>query len=421
MAAVVRGTRSTTVVDADSYASLYTGRKRAKYELAAASLQLGGITHRDAFVSTFVKAEKINFSAKPDPAPRVIQPRNPRYNLCLGRYLKPFEHAMVLGFKRAYGYNVVCKGLNAEGVAEQLRENWESYRVPVAVGLDASRFDQHVSQDALRFEHELYLRKFDNDPELRKLLSWQLVNRGAGWCDTGKVSYTVEGCRMSGDINTGMGNCFIMSAIVLGYLRTNGVDARLSNNGDDCVVFCESKDLHALSGLDEWFRDFGFKLTREDPVYEFERIEFCQAQPVLTGSGWRMTRNPYVATSKDMVSLLSWNTELEFDRWRGAISACGTSLSRGVPFWEAFYKSLGGVAHSGSSESIEDSGLGYMAKGVKGCSTITPESRYSFWLAFGMLPDEQIALENLRKPISYCKSRPMTFGDVTSLHDLLSQ
>lgn len=417
---VLRNTRSTSVVDYEDYPSLYhNARKRMLYERAVASLRFQAISHRDAFVNTFVKAEKVNFSAKPDPAPRVIQPRSPRYNVCVGRYLKPFEKNMFAGFERTFGYKVVCKGLNASGTAEQLREDWDAYRNPVAIGLDASRFDQHVSREALEYEHGFYNAIFQSE-ELAKLLSWQLCNKGTGFVEGKKVKYTVDGCRMSGDINTSMGNCIIMSSIVLQYFKEVGVNARLANNGDDCVVICEKGDLAKFVGIDGWFKDFGFVLTREEPVYEFEKIEFCQTQPVWTNDGWRMVRNPFTATSKDVVSLLSWNTEVEFNRWRGAISSCGLSLTGGVPYWQSFYQRLGGVHDQRSLDHVMDSGMGYMSAGMKVSSIITPESRYSFWRAFGITPDEQISLEQLVVSVNYGDGTPLTFGDVAPLHKLLS-
>lgn len=417
--AIRRNTTPTTPVPLESYPSLYRGRKRIVYERAVASLIVGAVTKRDAVVRTFVKAEKVNFTAKPDPAPRAISPRDTRYIASVGVYLKPFEHNMFDAFYKTYGYNVICKGLNAQGVAIQLHENWNAFKRPVAIGLDASRFDQHVSVEALKFEHSYYNSVF-NSPELKRLLSWQLQNHGVGFTDDGKITFTVDGRRMSGDINTSMGNCLIMSCIVLCYFAYHGIVARLANNGDDCVVFCEATDLPLFDAIDEWFVDFGFKLTREAPVYEFERIEFCQAQPVLTVSGWRMVRNPFTATSKDVVSLLSWNTEVEFDRWRGAIAECGINLTRGVPYWESFYKNLGAGAGRATIDDIENTGMGYMSRGVESSSEITPECRYSFWVAFGMTPDEQVALEDHSVTIKYGDGCPLMFGDITSYHPLLA-
>lgn len=416
---IVGNTCPTNVVAMEDYPSLYhDARKRAVYTKACESLRSVAVNVRDSIVNTFVKAEKINLSSKPDPAPRVIQPRSARYNVCVGRYLKPFESALVKGFKKAFGYSVITKGLNAIGVASQLRRNWDEFVDPVAFGLDASRFDQHVSIEALRYEHSVYNSIF-NSTELAGLLKWQLHNKGVAYCDGHKLKYSVDGCRMSGDINTGMGNCLIMSSIVLAYFELVGVRARLSNNGDDCVVFCERRDYAKFAGIGEWFREFGFKLTREPVTDVFEKIEFCQTQPVLCSDGWRMVRNPYVASSKDMVSLLSWSTECEWRRWAGAIGKCGLSLTQGVPYWEAFYRRFVGVEHETTYNNIMQSGLGYLARGMHSTAEVTPESRYSFWLAFGMLPDHQEALEQVVVDVGYSELTPMMYGNTSMLSDLL--
>jgi len=391
--------RPTTVVERSEYPSLYHGRKQKIYQRAFESLITKPITHKDAYVSTFVKAEKVNFTAKGDPAPRVIQPRSPRYNLEVGRYLKLFEKELCRGFQRGWGYKVVLKGLNAEQVAGQLRENWDAFLHPVAFGLDASRFDQHVSVDALKFEHSVYNSVF-RSAELAKLLSWQLNNKGFGRIGEQCAKYTVDGCRMSGDINTGMGNCLIMSLIVLAYFEAVGVAAKLSNNGDDCVVFCDKRDLPKMEGIDQWFTDFGFKLKREPTVEVFEKIEFCQTQPVLIGGRWRMVRNPWTAMSKDCVSLLSWHDEQSFNTWRDAIGVCGLELTTGVPIWQSFYSAIRHGDLKGGLDAVYDSGLGYLARGVT-AAAIDDEARYSFWKAFDILPDMQVAMEASWPEIQY--------------------
>lgn len=387
--------RPTPVVPREDYPSLYNGRKRGIYERALESLKLRGISPRDAWVSTFLKAEKINFDSKGDPAPRVIQPRSPRYNLEVGRYLKLFEKRLFSGFETVFGYPVILKGMNAHATAEQLRSNWDSFVQPVAVGLDASRFDQHVSYEALCWEHSVYNGVFRSS-ELKRLLRWQLVNHGVARTDGHRIDYTTHGCRMSGDINTSLGNCLIMSSIVLAYCEDRGISARLSNNGDDCVLILESGQLGLLAGIDSWFLDFGFTLTREPAVRVFEKIEFCQQQPVLTGSGWRMVRNPFTAMSKDCVSLLSWDTEQDIQYWAHAIGSCGLSLTSGVPVWEEWYKRLlrlGREAPAGVQERINESGMYYMSVGVP-AAEVTPEARVSFFRAFGVAPDMQEALEH---------------------------
>jgi hypothetical protein len=150
-----------------------------------------------------------------------------------------FEKRLFSGFETVFGYSVILKGMNAHATAEQLRSNWDSFTQPVAVGLDASRFDQHVSHAALCWEHSVYNGVFRSS-ELRRLLRWQLVNHGVARTEGQRIDYTTNGCRMSGDINTSLGNCLIMSSIVLAYCETRGITARLSNNGDDCVLILES-------------------------------------------------------------------------------------------------------------------------------------------------------------------------------------
>jgi len=384
----------TPVVAWDDYPSLYSGRKRRIYQNAVDSLKTRGLTVQDSYVSTFIKAEKVNFSAKGDPAPRVIQPRSPRYNVAVGRYLKLFEKSLCRSFRRVFGYPVVLKGMNVDEVGSALRDNWEAMDHPVAVGLDASKFDQHVSQDALSWEHSVYNSVFRSN-ELRGLLRWQLVNRGIARTQGKRVDYRVEGRRCSGDINTGMGNCLIMSSITIAYCEHSGIKHRLANNGDDCVLFVEKQDLSRLAGLDAWFLDFGFTLTREAPCYRFEEIEFCQFHPLRVGTGWRMVRDPRKAMSKDCVSLVSWNTELDFRYWASAVGTCGLALTTGVPVWEAWYGVLarvGKVSSAGVSERVNECGAWHWSRGVKSC-VITDEARASFYFAFGITPDEQVALE----------------------------
>lgn len=414
---LLRHAPSTPVVEREEYPSLYHGRKRVAYEQARESLSVEAVRPGDAVVRTFLKAEKINFSKKSDPAPRVIQPRSPRYNLEVGRYLKMAEKSIMHGFKRAFGYPVVTKGMNADEVGGLLHSHWRQFARPVAVGLDASRFDQHVSRAALEWEHSVYNGLF-RSPELSRLLRWQLRNKGVGYADNHKITYQVEGKRMSGDINTGMGNCLIMSSIVLCYLNSRRIPARLVNNGDDCVVICEREHLHRLDGLDQWFLEFGFTLTRERPVYVLEQIEFCQAQPVCIGGAYRMVRDPRVAMSKDCVSLQGWQTELDVRYWCHAIGSCGLSLTRGVPVWEAWYSALlrhAVVPSAGYMEKYGVSGMSYMAAGVRQV-VVDEEARVSFYKAFGILPDHQAALEAEYATLSIDYDiGPLMFPDIESI------
>jgi len=76
------------VLSSQQVVDAYHGPKRRVYEEAYRSLQVEPLTAKDAKLSAFVKFEKQDVGK----APRVINPRLPRYNLRLGKFLKHAEH-----------------------------------------------------------------------------------------------------------------------------------------------------------------------------------------------------------------------------------------------------------------------------------------------------------------------------------------
>jgi len=382
-------------ISPEEFAQMYTGRKRTIYENAVTEYTLYGVMRRDARSDAFVKCEKVN----PTKAPRCIQPRRPVYNVAVGTYLKHIEHQLYAAVKRVFRSTgpVVVKGFNTFETAAILRRKWERFSQPIAVGLDATKFDMHVSENMLRWEHSIYEALYPKDPELRKLLRWQRKNKGRGFCADGDLKYSVDGRRFSGDMNTALGNCLIMCAMIYSYATQRGVNIELANNGDDCVVVMEKEDLKAFSdGLDPWFLDMGFRMTVETPVEIFEEIEFCQMHPVISGVEYVMCRNFDTAREKDSICLFDINSPGAFAKWVGAVGECGLAIANGVPCFQSMYLAY---ARNGVKSKLRDacymqSGFMMLSRGlVAKITPITEEARYSFFLAFGVTPDEQIALE----------------------------
>jgi len=377
--------------------------KRALYARAAEQYQARGWVSKDAKIKAFVKFEKLNFTKKVDPAPRVIQPRTPVYNYALGRYTRRVEHQLYGALAEEWGDdggNVVMKGLTVEEVASEMWNKWTTFRRPVAVSIDAKRFDQHVSRDALVWEHSVYKRVFKWDPELCSLLSQQLHNKGFAFIDGHKLTYSVDGTRASGDMNTSLGNCLIMCSLVREYVRSLGIRAKLVNNGDDCVLFIEQCDLPKLASLEDWFIKYGFEMTVDNVTSVFEQVEFCQMQPVLVGNKWVMVRQLDTALAKDAVCLGGRN-ERDFLQWCYQVGTGGHALYGDVPvFCElyAFYRRIGVDSNLGSSLLMSDSGFMRLSKTprVRGevCSDdIDSGTRLSFYKAFGLVPSVQVRIE----------------------------
>jgi len=345
-----------------------------------------------------VKAEKINLSKKSDPAPRVISPRDKRYNVEVGKFLKPLEPLLYKAVADHFGEVTILKGLNAEERAFHLRKKWDKFHDCCVVSLDASRFDQHVSRSALEWEHSIYLRHYKGNKELQKLLSWQLVNHCFGYCRDGRLKYKVEGTRMSGDMNTALGNCLLMTAMVDSYVLSRGIGKySIADDGDDCLVFLERSDLPGfLGGVDDYFRDMGFVMKIDCVARNFEQIEFCQTQPVFDGAIYRMVRNPRLSMAKDCLSIKPLDSKSIFMKWLGACGQGGMHLTGGLPIMQNFYNCM--VKGSGGKILTGDLTLetGFYYLGLRMSQAFrkpTDISRYSFWLAFGIIPDLQIEIE----------------------------
>jgi hypothetical protein len=378
--------------------------KRPLYARAADDYEVRGWSRKDAVIKAFVKFEKLDFTKKQDPAPRVIQPRSPVYNYALGRFTRRIEHSIYEALAeewmgRGTVEKVVMKGLTVTQVAAEIRLKWDKLKCPVAVGLDASRFDQHVSADALRWEHGVYKRIFGYDGELCALLATQLRNKGRIFTDGKKVTYSVEGTRASGDMNTSLGNCLIMCTLIREYVRELGIVAQFVNNGDDCVLFVEESDVHRLDGLYDWMLRYGFEMEIEDKVTEFEHIVFCQSQPVWSGSEWVMVRQPSTAFGKDALAL-GCGTELAYRQWAYQVGIGGHALYGDMPIYCKYYEQFrrnGVKSNIDHSNILLNSGFMRMSKVPRiraGESVeVTDSCRVSFYKAFGYPPSLQRLVE----------------------------
>jgi hypothetical protein len=383
----------------------YSGDRRyRRYAQAVESLMHTPVEVRDSWVQAFVKAEKTRVKEGKDPCPRLIQPRDPRYNAAVGRWLRHLEKPLYKAIEKATRHErvkaVVAKGRNAEATASLLRDCWETMLDPVVISLDASRFDQHVSVPALKFEHGVYkqfYRRHDTR-ELTKLLSWQLATRGRARCVDGTVRYDSTGGRMSGDMNTSTGNCLLMTCMMWSWTNCSterGV--HVVDNGDDVLVFLEREDVVRFeTGLVEFFRRLGFTICVESKADVFERIEFCQTQPVWLGDRWVMVRDPRICMAKDLTTLIDVRHPRNAAKYLRSVGDCGLSLTGGCPVLQSFYVALRRCGSDGYNmrDNQMEGGFYKLAEGMSRKETpISTASRVSFWLAFGISPHDQHLIE----------------------------
>jgi len=139
-------------------------------------------------------------------------------------------------------------------------------------------------------------------------------------------------------------------------------------------------------------------MKSETPKYVFEEIEFCKSHPIWTPQGYIMVRSIKQSIRKDVISLVPLDCRKMYDMWVKAVGDCGEALTGGLPILQEFYRGMqraGDGAKKWDLATFGEMGFTMLAKGMKRVySEVAERTRYSFWLAFGITPDMQIAIEN---------------------------
>lgn len=384
-------------------AQSYTGLLRRRYLEAERSLREDGpITRSDSKLAAFLKAEK--FGAAKYGKPRMIFPRSPRYNLQLASWLKPFEHWLwgYLTAKRFFGGSntrIVAKGLNMTQRANLIVRKFKSFADCVVFEVDGAAFEAHVDVWQLKKEHEVYLAAYGSDPELAATLARQLVNEGT---TPGGVKFSRAGGRASGDFNTGMGNTLIMSAVVVAVLKHLNVPFDVLVDGDNALVFMpqsvSARVVECFAPLA--LRISGHEMVLENPVNHIEGIRFGQSAPVqVQKDKWTMVRDWRKVVSQmtsNHANLVQPKFCLPYLR---GVGFCELSLHKGVPVSQNLARRLVHVTEGAKAvgahfyREYEAMGVGIGSAYEARFSEPSSVARQSFYLAFGLDPEEQIEVE----------------------------
>jgi len=391
----------------DDYLLSCDKARRCRYQLVKEELYLDRISEP----KQFVKLEPSDGLKKP-PVCRIITDPGTIYNFEIGLFIKPAEHAVMQGFVNWVGYKVVMKGMNALEQGADIQEAWDSFTDPVSISGDAERFDAHTGVDIRRdLEFEVYKKLFPTE-NISKLMNRGLTRKVLAKANDGKFRYTLNS-RGSGYHNTGIGNCLITGLTMMRYLNLNHIDAKLKLNGDDWFIICDRSSLPKFKGLKQFYRELGYRMEITKPVDYIEGIDFCQTSPVKTPNGTMMIRSPVRCRTRDLFTS-KVRTEKKFRQWLASVAESGLATSSGIPVMQEFYTCIrkcsngvkpGRFFDSYSNKFVLSKGLTYKRREVH------PDTRYSFYLAFGYTPDEQIALEeNYRTMGCYDFAHPDSFS-----------
>lgn len=386
---------------------IYTGPKKTRYANAVESLKSRGLNPSDGYVTAFIKGEKLN-PIKKNPPPRMIQYRNARYGISLARYLKPIEKALYRIRVGTTNLPAMAKGLNSRERAELFQEKWKAFDAPVCVSLDCSKWDRHLHADMLQIELDFYEKLIGQDRELKWLLQQQLRNK----CFAGPASrewavkYKVSGNRMSGDMNTAVGNCLMMVLFVvtaMDELKIRKWD--IMDDGDDCLLLVERGHLSQIvKQLPIIFETFGQELKLEKIAFEQEDVIFCQTKLVKLSTGDRFVSDWKKILACSTSGIRYWDNPRIVPDMLYAVGTCLFAANFGVPIIQRYALRLIELS-SGKlprcwkmmyDEQVKLERDKRMWGGEVGTHEmpISMDDRYSFERTYGVIVERQLEIEH---------------------------
>jgi hypothetical protein len=337
------------------------------------------------FEGTLRKFGKLN-------VPRGINPRDPIYNVLLGRYLSHLEGAILKSFDKIYGHgDTMMKGKTlfekARLVESYFKEGFWAY------SLDMKRFDQHVNKLLLELEHTVYKAIHPDDDELAKLLRAQVHNKVIVKSTDGSFVVNNWTGRCSGDINTSLGNCILMGLMCKGLVSS---EMRLMCDGDDTIIWAKPGTFD-VDIAKRHFLKFGMQMTLESIATCPEELTFCQHSFVQTPEGVRMCRSPTKAMLRDVMSFgINGSDLVQFRKLLYAVGECGMSQYYGMPVLQAIYTMnlrLGLTSKTKTFRELSRSNFGMGLSAKREAVPIDAATRVSFWKATGYSPAEQVRIE----------------------------
>lgn len=357
--------------------SRYSGSKRKLYEKARDELYQYGLQSKHADVRMFVKAERFEWCDMEVKPPRAIQYRGPHYNLCLAKYVIPFEEAYYpsLHYGGVTKTRVIMKGLNNRSRAKLFYEKAQAFVRPKFCMIDHSAFDSTITVEHLKSTHRKYATAFGR--KCRRLFRAQLKTTGR---TKNGIKYVVTGTRMSGDADTGLGNTIVNLDAIYGVLRESGITKYdIIVDGDDAVIIIEEEDDIQVAA----FRKMGFQ-TKFGTTTNIHHVDFCQCRLILQPEPL-FVRKPIRVISNSTTALKRFP---RFEGWIAAYGECEKSVVPGVPVLQAYCAMLEAV----SDKRYYDQDL-IRRMPVEGRTQITDVARMTFWEAFGVAPPLQEMME----------------------------
>lgn len=321
-------------MDMDEWLSRFTPVRREQIRAA-------GLNKPNDLVEFFQKIEQLDDCKHP----RAIQARVDEFKAAAGPWIAAFE------MKCRESLPIFIKGLTPQQKAEKIDRLYQ--RALTAFELDFSRFDRSLTVDLLEAtEHRIY--KHCLPEPIARLMTMQLNSRVR---TRNNAAYVVNGTRMSGDVNTSIGNCLVVACLMLALKLP--LDSFLVEGDDMLAVVTEKEKARIDASILE-----AAGLSPKIRFIETQQAEFCSRRLIPTILGPRLCRDP-----RREVARVGYSIHSESDR---------DKLLRGVHEWQ-------GIPMMGP---VYEQALGNTP------TPITSEARIAFESVWGISQDEQQKFEN---------------------------
>lgn len=263
-------------------------------------------------------------------APRMIQARSVEFNIEYGCYIKPLEHHITHKGSKTFNFG---KG-DYDMLARRIMRLAKKYKYYTE--LDHTAFDAHVTKEHLKLTHTFYQSCYYHDAYLRMLSSKTINNK----CRSRNGDkYTVSGTRMSGDVDTSIGNSLINYAILLDALSRMGIKGDVIVNGDDSIIFTDKPiDRKIFVAL---LREYNMESKVSNTTTDIHKVEFCRLKVVINNLGrYTMMIDPTrVIDTFGMTSSLIKS----YHQYLAEVSYCNYSINKGNPvgaLWKTIYHKI---------------------------------------------------------------------------------
>lgn len=377
---------------------------KKRYQRAYDVINYKRLTYQEipSGINAFVKIEKMAMS-KIEKPPRMIQYRDFKFTYMMKKWQVLMSKQLAKTDRVAFGQRqstAFTKNFNNQGVAKVLRDSWDSFRRPVALCLDHSTWDAHVTQEMLSIEHDFWLQSLGKGKKRKyfaDLMLKQLNNRGR---TKGGILYKVKGSRMSGEFSTSDGNCILNYSMLATWLiHHNVIKYRIHVNGDDSVIIIDTSEMWKLNLVEEgsniaWFRRLNMETKLDRIALDFRQIEFCQASPLSINNTWKMIRKPLRVISRSMLCEEKWYKTARLLRdFVGTLGLCELAQNIGVPILQSWSLYLLSYMTRSPVKGVDFSAARLHNVDHLHTTIVTDQARSDFVIAFGISIPEQLQIE----------------------------